>query len=336
MNIDIYGMGYVGLVTAAHLANWHKVRGVEVSTEKIKQIQEGQVPFYEPGLEELLEKNKSNFSVVHQIDVEERGDVSIVCVGTPLRGGSLYFGFVKDVLQHLNDGLYDTRTHTVIIRSTLKPGMCKWFNQSFDNLDIVFYPEFLREGCALQDIKYPGLDPVGYHGKDKLPEEFTNIFQSYLQYPYEDVEMVKMTCNAWHATKIVFANEISRICDSVGADSRQVMQLFCEDKKLNISKAYLKPGFAYGGSCLPKDVEQINQAIDATGYAPMLRSLKFSNNQHVSFTGTKISELLSEHNVDKVILLGIAFKAHTDDLRNSAVVSLIKEIAIFTTAKVQV
>jgi len=336
MRVTVYGMGYVGVVTAAHLSSLgHEVFCVEVNKTKVNTLRRGEVPFYEPDLEKAWQKALENGAkVVDSHDKLPPFDISIVCVGTPLDkvteelDVSIVHKVAKEIFIRVKE-----EPHLLIIRSTMVPKETRKIANQFTarpKVEVVFMPEFLREGSAMKDVKsdtiFVGCADTGTR-KQIYNNNFTPLWHvASLQVfhgTYEEIEMLKLVNNAWHATKIVFTNEVSRICDHVGANSRIVMNYLCKDTKLNISPAYMKPGFAYGGSCLPKDVAQIeNLGIDAY----LMEELTESNRMHIRFTLNKIIKLADMFDYDTVSIVGVAFKADTDDLRNSAVVTLIKRL----------
>ena len=334
MKVTVFGMGYVGTVATAYLSGMgHSVQCVEPNDNKISDLNNGVIPFYEPELPELWANGKDKVVAAHPDELLSLGDVSIICVGTPPQDGMLRVDIVYTVIEQIIAHKDYHDQHKIIIRSTMPVGGCRRILWDYDLYNLTFMPEFLREGRAIHDIKEPSL--ACYASTDrsvdmmKLMETLWGytVHDMDCHMQFEDAEMLKLACNAWHATKIVFTNEISRLCQSMGADAKAVMSGLCNDHVLNISKHYMNPGFSYGGSCLPKDVSELNSLAINKGVAtPMLRHLHVSNDKHTMFTHDVVSELIKEHMPKDVYILGVAFKSHTDDLRNSEVVFLIYQL----------
>jgi GDP-mannose 6-dehydrogenase len=331
-------LGYVGTVTAASFANdGHDVVGVDVNAEKVAAVNAGRSPIVEPGLEELLTRAVGQGRLRATTDTDEavrETDLSLLCVGTPSRkNGSLDLTYLTRVCEQIGAVLNDKPSyHVVVVRSTVLPGTThehvipaleaasgKKYGEGFG---VSVNPEFLREGTALRDFREPPLTLVGHnHAADAAPTKalYQNLDAPLVSTSIRVAEMMKYTSNAWHATKIVFANEIGNLCKRVGVDSHEVMDIFCKDEKLNLSSYYLKPGFAFGGSCLPKDVRAMQyRAKEVDLDLPMIGALLGSNRLQVQHAVDRIVETGKK----KIGLLGFSFKAGTDDLRESPMVIL--------------
>jgi len=338
MRVSIFGLGYVGCVSAASLADeGHEIVGVDVNPEKVGAINEGRSPIVEPGLEELLKRGVAQKRLRATTDTSEAvyaTDLSLICVGTPSRkNGSLDLTYLTRVCEQIGDVLKDKPGyHVVVVRSTVLPGTThsqvipalesrsgKKYGEGFG---VAVNPEFLREGTALKDFRHPPLTLVGHnHAADAAPTKalYTDIDAPLFSTSIRVAEMIKYTSNAWHAVKVVFANEIGNICKRVGVDSHDVMDIFCNDEKLNISAYYLKPGFAFGGSCLPKDVRALQyRAKQLDLEVPLLGALLGSNRLQVQHA----IDLIVETGKKRIGLFGFSFKAGTDDLRESPMVIL--------------
>lgn len=330
-SLSVFGLGYVGSVTAACLSDRGcKVIGCDVSEAKVEQINAGQAPISEPGLDELLDRQKElgrMRATVDPVEAVAESEVSIVCVGTPSTpSGSLDLQYVETVSEQLAAAIASKgKPHTVIFRSTMLPGSTRrlaeeYFSELGGEVNVFFYPEFLRQGSALDDFRDPSLSAIGVMGEDAdldviegLLEEETEVM------PAESAELLKYACNAFHATKVAFANEIGRIGKGLGIDSTNVMQALCQDDRLNISSYYMRPGTPFGGSCLPKDVSALTHHARTKGTSvPLLDSLLDSNRRHLE----SVLERIETAGFRSVLLLGLAFKEGTDDLRGSAMLEL--------------
>lgn len=338
MRVSVFGLGYVGSVSAASFAaDGHEVVGVDVNADKVQAINEGRSPIVEPGLEELLREGVTRGRLRATTDTEDavrNTELSLLCVGTPSRkNGSLDLSYLVRVCEQIGDVLKTKDAyHVVVVRSTVLPGTthsqvipaleARSGKKYGDGFGVSVNPEFLREGTALKDFRHPPLTLVGHnHAADAAP---TKALYDAVDAPLHSTsirvaEMMKYTSNTWHAVKVVFANEIGNLCKRVGVDSHEVMDIFCQDDKLNLSSYYLKPGFAFGGSCLPKDVRALQyRAKEVDLDMPMINSVLGSNRMQI------------QHAIDQVVdtgrkkigLLGFSFKAGTDDLRESPMVVL--------------
>ena len=338
MRVAVFGLGYVGSVSAANFAaDGHHVIGVDVNPEKVAAVNAGRSPIVEPGLEELLTQGVEAGRLRATVSTQEaiaQTDLSLVCVGTPSRrNGSLDLSYLIRVCEQIGDALKNKADyHVVVIRSTVLPGTThghviptlearsgKKYGEGFG---VAVNPEFLREGTALKDFRQPPLTLVGHnHAYDAAPTRalYENVDAPLYSTNIRVAEMMKYTSNAWHAVKVVFANEIGNLCKRVGIDSHDVMDIFCRDEKLNLSPYYLKPGFAFGGSCLPKDVRALQyRAREVDLEMPLINSVLNSNRLQVQHAIDQIVETGKK----RIGILGFSFKAGTDDLRESPMVIL--------------
>jgi GDP-mannose 6-dehydrogenase len=340
--IGIFGLGYVGAVSAAALADsGHEVIGVDVSPTKVEMLNDGRSPVVEAGLEELLTRGVEANRLRATDDAEEAvsaSDLSMICVGTPSRGnGSLDVTQIERVCHEIGVALKKVnRFHVVVVRSTLLPGTTEeivipTLEQASGkavgtDVGVCVNPEFLREGASLRDFLEPPFTLIG--GDDDraiaaVKALYSIIDAPVIVVPIKEAEMVKYACNAFHALKVTFANEIGNICVGQGVDSHRVIDILCTDTKLNISPAYLKPGFAFGGSCLPKDLRALTQQarqIDVD--APVLEAILPSNARQIE----KAFQMVKQTGRKRVGVLGFSFKAGTDDLRESPIVELIERL----------
>lgn len=334
-NITVFGLGYVGSVSAACMADMgHQVIGVDRDETKVASIQAGQAPFYEPGLQEIIARTVAGGSLSATTSVAEaiaNAEVALLCVGTPSeRNGNLALDQLRRVSEEIAaacDGR--TRPLIVAVRSTVFPGTCEQVVAPLfahqPQVRIVSNPEFLREGIAVKDYLEPSLLVVG--GTD--PEAVRQVADLYAGLPVEaclvslrTAEMIKYSCNAFHALKVAFANEIGALSQALGVDGREVMQTLCRDEKLNISPAYLMPGFAFGGSCLPKDLRALNyRARSLDLQLPLLGNVLPSNQEHLKRAIDTVMALPG-----RIGIYGLAFKEDTDDLRESPVIALLEHL----------
>ena len=338
MRISIFGLGYVGAVCAGCLsARGHEVVGVDVSSTKIDLINKGKSPIVEPGLEELLQQGLKTNRLRGTTDVAAAvrdTDMSFICVGTPSKkNGDLGLEYIEGVCREIGFALRDkAERHTVVVRSTVLPGTVKNVvipiiedcsgKQAGVDFGVAVNPEFLRESTAIKDYDFPPMTVIGELDKtsgDLLETLYRELDAPIIRKDIEVAEMIKYTCNDWHAAKVTFANEIGNIAKAVGVDGREVMDVVCQDHKLNLSKYYMRPGFAFGGSCLPKDVRALSyRASSLDVEAPLIGSLMRSNSAQVQ----KAFDIIAAQDKRKVALLGLSFKAGTDDLRESPLVEL--------------
>lgn len=338
MRISIFGMGYVGAVCAACLANrGHSVIGVDISDVKVDLVNAGKSPIVEPGLEELLQRGVAAGRIRATTNTAEAindSELSMICVGTPSKkNGDLDLHFVESVVREIGAVLKGkTARHTIVVRSTVLPGtvnnlIVPLLEQTSGkrvgrDFGVAVNPEFLRESTAIADYNEPPMTVIGEWDEasgDQLASIYAELPAPIIRKPIEIAEMVKYTCNVWHATKITFANEIGNIAKGLGVDGRQVMDVICQDHKLNLSSYYLRPGYAFGGSCLPKDVRALDfRANQVNAEHPLISSLMRSNEIHVK----RAFDLVASFGERRVGMLGLSFKARTDDLRESPLVEL--------------
>jgi GDP-mannose 6-dehydrogenase len=342
MRVSVFGLGYVGAVSCACLAELgHDVVGVDVSQEKVDQINAGASPIVEQQLPEIVKKAVDAGKLratTSAKDAVSATDVALVCVGTPSRpNGSLDTRYVEEVVRQIGEEIRNLgRRFTIVVRSTLLPGTTLGTLAPIieaasglklgEGFGLGYNPEFLREGTAIRDFWEPPFTIVG--GVDEASLDAAAGVYSGVDAPIrrlriEEAEMVKYSCNAFHALKITFANEIGNFASVLGVDGHVVMDLVCQDKKLNLSSYYMKPGFAYGGSCLPKDLRAILFAARSHDLAvPMLESLSSSNLNQIK----RGIDMVLATKKRKVTVLGFSFKAGTDDLRESPNVELIETL----------
>lgn len=342
MKIGIFGLGYVGCVTAACLAqDGHQVVGVDVNSAKVDILNSGLSPIVEPGLDVLIEKAVKSGSLRASVDyrqVVQDSDVSLICVGTPSNeNGSLMLDFVKKVCREIGEALAEKNEyHVVVVRSTVLPGTveetlipileeasgCK----AGVDFGVCMNPEFLREGSAIKDYYMPSLVMIGeidQRSGDLVQQLYERVQAPLNRAPIRTAEMVKYACNSFHALKVVFANEIGSLCKANGIDGQQVMEIFVQDRQLNISPTYLRPGFAFGGSCLPKDVRALlYRAKELDVECPTLGAILPSNHNHIH-QAIRMVERTRKH---KIGILGLSFKAGTDDLRESPTITLVETL----------
>lgn len=339
MRIAIFGLGYVGTVAAACLArDGHMVTGVDPNPEKLNAIRKGQSPIVEPGLQDITAAAVKAGKLTVEQDARTavlNNDVSIVCVGTPsLPTGHLDTGFLRSAVREIGMALAEkTEHHTVIIRSTTLPGTVEGEvlplleqesgKKAGINFGLGYFPEFLREGSAIADYDEPGTI-VFAHSDPQTRSVLHALNQHAKNTDFHEVairvaEAIKYLNNAWHAAKISFANEFGIILKTLGVDSHDAFKVLCADKKLNISPAYMKPAFAFGGSCLPKDMRAIRAAARANNReTPFIDAVFSSNANQIRYA----YEMIEHTGKRRVSLLGISFKPDTDDLRYSPYVEL--------------
>jgi len=342
MKISIFGIGYVGCVSAACFAHaGHDVIGVDVNPTKVDIINSGKSPIVEPQMNELIQdvvKSGKLRATTDSLEAVKASDISLVCVGTPSKpNGSLDLGHVGRVCEEIGAALATKDTHhTVVIRSTMLPGSIESVAQpalekssrkkAGKEFGVCVNPEFLREGTSVKDFYAPPFTLIGADDEETatiVSELYSNIDAPVFTTRIKTAEMVKYVCNCFHALKVSFANEIGNICKALELDSHEVMKVFCADTKLNLSPYYLKPGFAFGGSCLPKDLRAVSyKAKELDVEVPVLSAITATNKLQVE----KALDMVLRTGNRQVGVLGFSFKAGTDDLRESPMVTLIETL----------
>ena len=341
MKISVLGLGYVGAVSSACLAKeGHEVVGVDPQQSKVDLINHARSPIIEKDLGEIIAEQVSSGRLRATTDVSDavrRTDLSLICVGTPSLGnGHIDLKYVRRVCEQIGQGLREHRGHTVVVRSTLLPGTMKGTVipaleassglKAGRDFGLAINPEFLREGTAVHDYFHPPKTVIGEIDKgsgDVVAKLYGHMPCPLIRTDYETAEMVKYADNTWHALKVTFANEIGNVCKALGIDSHKLMEIFCQDTKLNLSPYYLKPGFAFGGSCLPKDVRALAykaKLLDVN--VPVINAILPSNQEQVE----RGIRAVMEKGAKKVGILGFSFKAGTDDLRESPMVELVERL----------
>lgn len=339
MKVSLFGLGYVGCVSAACFAEaGHRVLGVDVNPLKVDILNSGQSPIVEKGVHALIMDAITQGTLRATSDARDavlNSDVSLLCVGTPSNSnGSLDLRHVFHVAEQIGEILRDKDDfHVVVIRSTTMPGTAEKVTEILaqssgktakEGFAVVSNPEFLREGSAVEDFKNPALTLLGGEdakGMDVVAELYAHLGAPIVREATRIAEMIKYVNNTWHATKVTFANEIGNICKGLEIDSHRVMDIVCQDTRLNISPVYMKPGFAFGGSCLPKDLRALtfrSRELDIS--SPLLDSLMRSNQLQVQRV---VNQLLTWRH-KKIGFLGLSFKGGTDDLRESPIVDVIE------------
>ncbi len=342
MNISIFGLGYVGTVCAGCLVSkGHTVMGVDVNTSKVDRMNAGLVSIVEPDVPELFvagHRQKRLSATTSAVEAIQSTDVSLVCVGTPSQAnGNLDLTYMKRVCEEIGGALRNKPSnHLVVLRSTMLPGTSEDLlipiletrsgKKIGVGFDVCYNPEFLREGSSVYDFYNPPKIVVGERetgAGEVLLQLYSGIDAPLIRTSIRVAEMAKYCDNAFHALKVSFANEIGNLCKKMGVDSHDVMSVFCEDKKLNLSSAYLKPGFAFGGSCLPKDLRALAyQAKRFDLESHVLNAILMSNAAQVQVAIQMIMSLGKK----RIGFLGMAFKPGTDDLRESPLVSVIETL----------
>ena len=342
MQIAVFGLGYVGVVSAACLArDGHSVVGVDPNPLKVDLLRQGKSPIVEPGLEELIVAAVAAKRLVAGSDpatAVAQCDLLMVCVGTPGQpNGSLDLSYVRRVVQQIGTQLASAGGYkVVVIRSTLLPGSMQSVviptleeasgRRAGKDFGVCINPEFLREGSAIYDFDHPPKTVIGASDERAaagVRELYAGLSAPLIATDLRTAEMLKYLDNSWHALKVTFANEVGRLCKAMGVDARLAMRFFCMDAKLNISNAYLRPGFAFGGSCLPKDVRALTyqgRLLDVD--TPVLSSILASNQLHIAHA----LALIRATGRRRVGLLGLSFKEGTDDLRESPIVTLAEQL----------
>lgn len=342
MKISIYGLGYVGCVNMACLAaDGFEVIGVDVDETKVDLINSGKPTIVESEIDDLLQRGLQNgliSSTTDKFRAVRETDVSIICVGTPnAKNGLLNLDYVLAVAEMIGEALKNKESfHTIAVRSTVTPGANAQVadiieersgKQRYVDFDVVSNPEFLREGSAVADYRNPPVTVIGAREGSKSINVMRNVYKNInAEFTVVDImiaEIIKYVNNSWHAVKIVFANEVGNICKQLGIDSHKVIELFGMDAHLNISTHYMKSGFAYGGSCLPKDLlGLISLGRSYNLVMPLLENVEISNEQQLSIA----LRLVLNAKPKKIALLGLSFKDGTDDLRYSPNLKLAKQL----------
>jgi GDP-mannose 6-dehydrogenase len=342
MKISIFGLGYVGAVSAGCLArNGHFIIGVDPNLTKIDIINQGRSPVIEKEIDGIIAKAVAEKKIVATTDIGEAvlgTDLSLICVGTPSQSnGSLDLKYVRNICEQIAIALKrKNQFHVVVCRSTVLPGTMRGVvistleqysgKKAGSDFGVCNNPEFLREGTAVFDFYHPPKTVIGQtdsRSGDMLAALYEGMDAPLIRTSIEVAEMVKYTDNVWHGLKVAFANEIGRICKSIDIDSHKVMDIFCQDTKLNLSSYYMKPGFAFGGSCLPKDLRALTYKAKLMDLnLPVLNAVLPSNQQHIE-AGL---EMIMKAGNKKVGILGFSFKAGTDDLRESPLVEVIERL----------
>jgi GDP-mannose 6-dehydrogenase len=335
-NVAVLGLGYVGCVTAACLAHQgHSVVGIDTDEFKVRNVTAGNAPFYEPGLEEIVRATVASGRLRASTSLPDSlagADIALICVGTPSEAnGNLGLTYLRRVSEQIAAHL-TTRSKPliVVVRSTVFPGTCEEVviaaMQGKAHYTVVSNPEFLREGVAMRDFLEPSLLVVG--GDDPaavrtVADLYAGLDVTPCLVSLRTAEMIKYACNCFHAVKIGFANEIGTLCGQLGIPAGEVMTTLCQDVKLNVSTAYLKPGFAFGGSCLPKDLRALTYRASRMDLnLPLLESVMPSNDRHLERAIHAALQLPAA----RLGVFGLAFKENTDDLRESPVVTLIERL----------
>jgi GDP-mannose 6-dehydrogenase len=339
MNISIFGLGYVGCVSLGCLAkNGHRVIGVDLSSTKVEQINSGKPTIIEKDIDTIIAEQYAagRISATTDNDIAVKdSEISIVAVGTPNTDkGHLNLQYIFNVAVNIGEALrFKDTFHIIVIRSTILPGTCDKFadivekvsdKKRNENFAVVDNPEFLREGSAVYDYFNPPITLIGSDNKEaaeKVAGLYRNLPAEVIMTGLKVAEIMKYVDNTYHALKISFANEVGNICTELGIDSYKVMEIFCKDKQLNISPYYFKPGFAYGGSCLPKDLKGFQTlAHDLYIDVPVIDSIDKTNEIQIQ----RAVKIIFKYWNKKLGFLGLSFKAGTDDLRNSPAVTVIE------------
>jgi GDP-mannose 6-dehydrogenase len=342
MKVSVFGVGYVGTVLAACMAEeGHEVIAVDISAEKVRSINAGETPISEPGVPALIQRAvlaKRLRATTDACDAILSTELSFVCVGTPsLHNGNLDLRYVLQACEDIARAIaLKSAYHMLVIRSTILPGamrryvvpMLREVSRKEPGVDfgLAYYPEFLREGSAVEDFRAPAVAVIG-----PLDERTGGVLTQLNEGNGAEIhnvdmgtaEAIKYANNSWHALKVSFANEIGQICKASGIDGRKVMAVLCADRKLNISPAYLKPGFAFGGSCLPKDLRALRYHAKTLDVQSFVLDAALAANQHQI---DRVIGMVARNGKRRIAILGLTFKPDTDDLRESPLVELVERL----------
>src|SRR5215217_6195811 len=340
MKVSIFGLGYVGCVSSACLGDsGHEVIGVDMNPVKVQIINDGRSPVAEPGVDDLIGravKEQRLRATMDPLEAVRETDISLVCVGTPGRpNGSLDLTYVKGACKQIGMALEaKSQFHIVAIRSTMLPGTIEETviptlevfsgKKAGRDFGVAINPEFLREGTSITDFHNPPFTLIGAADEDtadRVRRLYAHLTAPVMTVGIKEAEMVKYVCNCFHGLKVTFANEVGVLCKAFGIDSHEVMRLFCLDTKLNLSPYYLKPGFAFGGSCLPKDLRAITHHARAVDVPTDLLSAALESNEKQVM---RAYDMIRSAGSRSVGVLGLAFKSGTDDLRESPMVSVVE------------
>lgn len=339
MKINVFGLGYVGCISAVCMANeGHDVTGIDIDPVKVQMINKGKAPIIEPGLQDALKIAFKSQKLKASAGRIGPADVSFICVGTPSNeNGSIQLDYINRIAEQIGDVLRKMDSyHVVNVRSTVLPGTIEEKiipiieryskKKAASGFGVCMNPEFMREGSSISDYYNPPFTVIGEINKKSgkiVAELYKSINAPMFRTAIRVAEMVKYSCNAFHALKITFANEIGNICKKLNIDSHEVMNIFCQDKKLNLSGYYLKPGFAFGGPCLPKDLRAlIYKAKDIDLDCPVISSILKSNGNQLEVA----YKLINKSGKQNVGIMGISFKPGSDDLRGSPMVELAEKL----------
>lgn len=340
MRISVFGLGYVGCVSAACFAKLgHQVIGVDVVQYKVDSINGGEAPIQEKNLTELVYQGVKKFRLSATTNTKKavlNSDISFVCVGTPpKKNGDLDLFALKRVCEEIGLAIKEKENHLVVIRSTMFPGSLNILRKILEKssgkksgkgFGLAVNPEFLREGSAIKDFFNPPMIVIGSDDKksaEMAMSAYNGVKAKKFVVKENVAQMIKYASNSWHALKVSFANEIGSVCNEIGVDASKLMGIFTEDNQLNISSYYMKPGFAYGGSCLPKDLAALKNNANKTGLkTPVIDSISESNLHHI----LRAVKLVEKTGKKKIGILGITFKADTDDIRGNPILYVINRL----------